>query len=91
MLLLLYQKRKGLRLLTFFDVKESVVVLEDGICVCDLARKSEPVAVTIINLKSPSFFPTSNATEYVIRVYQTFFIFFLNNVAGRVNQPSTLQ
>ena len=76
MLLLLYQKRKGLRLLTFFDVKESVVVLEDGICVCYLASKREPVAVTIINLKSLSFFPTSNATEYVIRVYQTFFIFF---------------
>jgi hypothetical protein len=75
MLLFLYQKRKGLRLLTFFDVKESVVVLEDGMCVCDLASKREPVAVTI-NLKSLSFFPTSNATEYVIRVYQTFFIFF---------------
>ncbi len=75
MLLFLYQKRKGLRLLTFFDVKVSVVVLEDGICECNLARKRETVEVNI-NLKSLSIFPTSNATEYVIRVYQTFFIFF---------------
>jgi hypothetical protein len=46
MLLSLYQKRKGLRLLTFFDVEESVVAPEDGICIFDLPNKREPEVTT---------------------------------------------
>lgn len=54
MLLSLYQKRRGLRLLTFFDVEELVVAPEDGIGVFDLASKREPEVT--INLKCLSLF-----------------------------------
>ena len=62
MLLSLYQKRRGLRLLTFFDVEELVVAPEDGICVFDLASKREPEVT--INLKCLSLFSTSNVADY---------------------------
>lgn len=55
MLLSLYQKRRGLRLLTFFDVEELVVAPEDGIGVFDLASKREPEVITI-NLKCLTLF-----------------------------------
>jgi hypothetical protein len=39
MLLSLYQKRRGLRLLTFFDVEESAVAPKDGILYLILPAK----------------------------------------------------
>jgi hypothetical protein len=48
------KKEKGLRLLTFFDLEESAVVPEHGICVCYLACKIEPLVTT--NLKCLNLF-----------------------------------
>ena len=48
------KKERGLRLLTFFDLEESAVVPEHGICVCYLASKIEPLVTT--NLKCLNLF-----------------------------------
>ena len=64
------KKKKGVRLLNFFDVKESLVAAGDSILVRELVSKRE--STFTLNL---------NSTEYIMHVYQMF-IFFLNNSAG---------
>lgn len=77
MLLSLYQKRRGLRLLTFFDVEELVVAPEDGIGVFDLASKREPEVT--INLKCLSLFFHIECSWLLLLCYSCFtrhFTFF---------------
>ena len=70
--ILIPKKKGGLRLLTFFYVKESAVIPKDGKCTWSCLHK---IASSHRELGMSQLFLTSNATEYAIHFYQIYCLF----------------